>query len=269
MTARVIVGFVTAALIATTARRRGLLSSGGAVAAIAAGTLAVAAGVRWGVLLVGYFIAASTLSRWRHMQKAADTGGVVEKRGGRDAWQVLANGGIFVSAAIAAAVTEREVAVAAALGALAASMADTAATEVGTAVGGEPRSIITGQKVAIGISGGVTVAGTLAMVAGSLVFGTIALALGFSSRAAWAACAGGIAGGLADSLLGAAVQERRRCPACGALTERRAHDCRGVGVEGIATDVVGGVRGFDNDWVNLTSTVIGALVAAVLSRGGV
>ncbi len=266
MTPRVIVGFAVAALIAIAARRRGLLSSSGAVAAIVAGTLAVVAGVRWGVLLVGYFVAASLLSRWRHMQKAASTSSVVEKRAARDAWQVWANGGVFVIAAISAAATENDVAIAAALGALAASMADTAATEVGTAIGGEPRSIITGQKVAIGMSGGVTVAGTLAMLGGSAVIGTITLALGFSSRAAWAALAGGMAGALADSLLGAVVQERRRCPACGALTERRAHHCRTVAV---ATDVVGGVRGFDNDWVNLTSTSIGALVSAVLSRGGV
>jgi uncharacterized protein (TIGR00297 family) len=269
MTARVIVGFVAAAVIATIARRRGLLSSGGGIAAIGAGTLAVGAGIKWGILLVGYFVAGSMLSRWRQMQKAAVTRGVVAKHGARDAWQVLANGGVFLSTAIAAAITQREAAIAAALGALAASMADTAATEVGTAVGGEPRSIITGQKVAIGMSGGVTVAGTIAMLGGSLVLGTIALALGFSSHAAWAALAGGMAGALADSLLGAVVQERRRCPACGALTERRVHLCPSVGTEGIATDVVGGVRGFDNDWVNLTSTAIGALVAAVLSRGGV
>jgi uncharacterized protein (TIGR00297 family) len=266
MTPRVILGFAAATLVATLARRRGLLGFSGAVAAIVAGTLAVAAGVQWGVLLVAYFVAASMLSRFRQTQKALRTGSVVGKHGARDAWQVLANGGVFVIAAISAAAFESEGAIAAALGALAASMADTSATEIGTAVGGEPRSIITGQKVAIGMSGGVTIAGTLAMVGGSLFIMTITYTLGFGSRAAWAALAGGIAGALADSLLGATVQERRRCPACGVLTERRGHDCAAVAV---TTEVVGGVGGFDNDWVNLTSTAIGALVAAVLSRGGV
>ncbi|MGH7711186.1 MAG: DUF92 domain-containing protein [Gemmatimonadaceae bacterium] len=266
MTTRVIVGLVVAALIAAIARKRAQLSTGGSLVAVVVGTLAVTAGTRWGALLVAYFVLATALSAWRHAEKHLRTASIVEKRGPRDAWQVVANGSVFVVCALIAGATQAELASAAALGALAASMADTAATEVGSAIASAPRSIISGQKVPAGLSGGVTWAGTLAMFGGSAVLGTFALALGFSSRAAWAALAGGIAGALADSLLGAVIQERRQCPACGMLTERRVHGCGAVAVP---TDVVGGVEGFDNDWVNLTSTALGALVAGVLSRGGV
>jgi uncharacterized protein (TIGR00297 family) len=262
----VIVGFVIALAIAIAARQRSLLRTSGAVAAIVMGTLAMSAGVRWGVLLVIYFLAATSLSAWRRTDKALRTADVVEKTGPRDAWQVLANGSAFVTAALAAELTDASFAIGAALGALAASMADTAATEVGSAIGGEPRSIVTGQKVRPGQSGGVTVVGSLAMIAGSCVVGTCAVIVGFSTRMAWSAIAGGIVGALADSLLGSTVQERRRCPACGTLTERRLHSCSSAGVP---TAVVGGVRGFDNDWVNLTSTAIGALVAAAFNGGGV
>lgn len=266
MTARVIVGFTIALGIAVLARQRSLLKTSGAIAATAMGTLAMSAGVRWGVLLVIYFLAATSLSRWRHAEKTLRTASVVAKTGPRDAWQVLANGSAFVTAALVAALTDASFAVSAAVGALAASMADTCATEVGSAVGGAPRSIRTGERVAAGQSGGITLAGTLAMVAGSGVIATCALILGFSSGVAWSAIAGGIGGALADSLLGSVVQERRQCPACGTLTERHLHSCSPVAVP---TAVVGGVRGFDNDWVNLTSTMIGAFVAAVFHGGGV
>jgi uncharacterized protein (TIGR00297 family) len=191
---------------------------------------------------------------------------VIAKRGARDAWQVLANGGVFVVAAVASSATASDVFAAAALGALASSMADTTATEVGSAIGGVPRSIISGQKVSVGFSGGVTAAGTVAMLAGSAIVGMIALGLGLSWRVVLAGSVGGVAGGLADSLLGALLQERRVCPACGAQTERQLHPCTSAGVP---TVLAGGLRRFDNDGVNLTSTVVGALVAGVLSRGGV
>jgi uncharacterized membrane protein len=67
---------------------------------------------------------------------------------------------------------------------------------------------------------------------------------------------GGIAGSIVDSLAGATLQSRRRCPACGTDTEQRVHRC------GRTTDLVGGIRWMDNDVVNALSTVGGALVGA-------
>ena len=265
MTPRTLIGFTLAVVIALIARRRGALSTNGALTSVILGTLAMSAGVRWGVLLVAYFVIATGLSRWKHTEKSARTASVVQKTGARDAFQVLANGVVFVVAALAATIWNSPALAAAALGALAASMADTSATEIGGAVGGPPRSLTSGKPVAAGLSGGVTLVGTLAMVAGSALVGTFGRLLGFSTVAAWSAFAGGMAGALADSLLGSTLQERRQCPACTALTERRVHNCQPAGVE---TMVVRGIRRFDNDWVNLTSTAIGAVVAAIFSRGG-
>ncbi len=265
MTTRILLGFTIALVIAFVARRRGLLSASGALISVILGTLAMGAGVRWAVLLVAYFVIATGLSRWKHAEKSGRTASVVQKTGARDAYQVLANGAVFVVAALAATMWDSPALTAAALGALAASMADTSATEIGGAIGGAPRSITSGERLAPGLSGGVTLVGTLAMVAGSALVGTCGRLLGFNAVAIWSAVAGGIAGALADSLLGSTLQERRHCPACGALTERRLHNCQPEGVE---TMVVGGIRRFDNDWVNLTSTAIGAAVAAIFSRGG-
>ena len=265
MTLRALIGFLVAVVIALIAQRRGLLSTTGSVTSVILGTLAMSAGVQWAVLLVVYFVIATALSRWKHAEKSASTASVVQKTGARDAFQVLANGAVFVVAALAATISGSPTLTAAALGALAASMADTSATEIGGAFGGAPRSLTSGARMPPGLSGGVTIVGTLAIVAGSGLLGTCGRLLGFSTVASWSAFAGGIAGALADSLLGSMLQERRHCPACGALTERRLHNCQPEGVE---TMVVGGIRRFDNDWVNLTSTAIAAVIAAIFSRGG-
>jgi uncharacterized protein (TIGR00297 family) len=242
------------------ARRAGSLSTSGAVAATAVGTAAVAAGWRWGGLLVVYFVSSSLLSRQGAADKARRTGGVVEKGGARDAVQVIANGGVFALCAALATLIgppiDERLALAA-LGALAAATADTWATEVGTLIGGTPRSLFALRRVPPGTSGAVSVAGTLAMVGGALFIALLARALSLTTAVGIVATSG-TAGAIADSLLGATLQERRWCDTCALATERRVHDC------GTATRLAGGQAWMDNDVVNLLATLMGAVVAAAL-----
>ena len=260
MVERVAAGLLAAAAIALVARRAGALSTAGAVAATAVGTAAVAAGWRWGALLVVYFVTSSLLSRAGAAEKATRTGGVVEKGGARDAVQVLANGGVFALCAVLAvlvgAPADARLAVAA-LGALAAATADTWATEVGTLLGGTPRSLLTLRRVPPGTSGAVSVAGTVAMIAGALFIALLARGLSLPGATSVVAI-GGSAGAVADTLVGATIQERRWCDACALATERRVHDC------GAATRLAGGLAWMDNDAVNLLATLVGAVVAATL-----
>ena len=230
------------------------------MAALLLGTAACAAGWAWAALLILFFVAGTALSRTGAAAKRARTASVVEKGDERDAAQVLANGGAFGAAAIASLVAPGELALAFGAGALAAAAADTFATEIGTLVGGTPRSLLTRRPVALGMSGGVTWAGTAASLLGAALIALAARALGWSTQVAWAACAGGVAGGFVDSLLGAAVQARRRCPRCDLPTERRVHDC------GTPSRADGGVAWLGNDAVNLASTIAGGLLAALLRR---
>jgi uncharacterized protein (TIGR00297 family) len=251
----------TALPIAALALATGALTLPGAVAAVVIGALCILAGWGWAALLILYFVVAVAFSKLGAEAKTRRTGSVVAKSGGRDAIQVLANGGVFALAAFAAAHATSAAAAllaAAAAGALAASASDTLATEVGTFVGGEPRSISHWRSVPAGTSGGVTIAGSLAMLGGALLVAFAALGLRLTPHVA-AVALGGIAGAIADSLLGAQLQERRRCPHCDVATERRIHDC------GTVTEHAGGIARLDNDLVNLCATIVGAAVAAALA----
>jgi len=249
-----------AILISALAFAAGSLTLSGALAAAVVGALCILAGWSWGALLIVYFVVAVACSKLGAEAKDRRTGGVVAKGGQRDAQQVLANGGVYATAAFLSTRMHGASATllaAAALGALAAASADTLATEIGTLLGGEPRSLIRWNRVPAGTSGGITVAGTLGMLAGALLVAGAACVMMPESHAV-AAATGGVIGALADSLLGALAQERRHCPRCDAATERRVHDC------GTATAHAGGLAWLDNDLVNLAATIVGAVVAATL-----
>jgi uncharacterized protein (TIGR00297 family) len=257
---RTAAGVVLAAAIAALAHRARSLDASGAAAATVVGTASVAAGWDWGALLMLFFITSSLLSRMGRAAKEARTSAVVEKGGERDAVQVLANGGVFAACAAAFALRPSPAWQALAVGALAAATADTWATEIGTLAGRRPRSIITLRAVPPGTSGGVTIPGTLASVAGAAAIATGAAILRWPATIAWWATLAGVAGAVADSLLGALWQARRWCEACNIPTERRVHPC------GSTTVPAGGLPWLDNDAVNALSTVLGAAVCWLGAR---
>jgi uncharacterized protein (TIGR00297 family) len=259
MISRALLGAALAVAIAIVARRARSLSPSGAVAAAAVGAVAVAAGWDWGVLLITYFASSSALSRHGRIEKERRTVAIVAKGGERDAVQVAANGLVFALAALGFLTTANPCWLAVGAGSLAASAADSWATEIGTLYGSSPRSILTWRVVPAGTSGGVSTIGSLAAVGGALFVALVTALIGWRS-AATAAFAGGVAGAIADSLLGATLQRRRWCPACQRETERTTHDC------GTPTTPRGGLAWLDNDMVNLLSNAAGGLVALALAR---
>lgn len=261
---RAALGLLAAVTTALVARRAGSLSTSGAAAASAVGTAAVAAGWRWGALLVLYFVLSSLLSHAWSDEKAGRTAGIVEKGGARDAAQVLANGGVFALCCVGMSAAGPGFAsplAAAAAGSLAAAAADTWATEIGTFAGGIPRAALTFRPVPPGTSGAVSAAGLAAMLAGAFAIALAARLLGLSLLVG-AVTAAGCIGALTDTLLGGSVQERRWCDDCARATERRRHDC------GAVTRQVGGLAAMDNDAVNLLATVAGAASATLLAFAG-
>jgi uncharacterized membrane protein len=150
----------------------------------------------------------------------------------------------------------------AAAGALAAAAADTWATELGSFSPMPPHLITNWTQVTRGTSGGITLLGTAGGIAGALTMGLLARLLpaaGAAPRFSVVAAAG-IAGMLADSLLGATGQGMYECTACAARSERADTICHEP------VRLIRGWRWLDNDGVNLAATLAGAGVGLLGSR---
>ena len=250
-----LLAFLFAGVVAELAYRFGVLTRTGAIAAFAVGFAVFAAmGYAGAAVLFAFFVPSALLSRLGRARKSAlrDVG----KHGPRDAWQVLANGGVAAASALLAQHFGLPLAAAFA-GAFAAAAADTWGTEIGTLSRSVPRSIVSLRPMATGLSGGVTLAGSAATIGGALLVAFVAAVASLAPF--WAVAAGGVAGALADSLLGAGVQALRWCPHCSRECETDPHYC------GTPTVLRRGFGWLENDTVNFAATCCGAIVAAVLT----
>jgi uncharacterized membrane protein len=109
------------------------------------------------------------------------------------------------------------------------------------------------------MSGGVTMAGTIAALAGAAFVASVASLLGWPMRVAITSFFGGVVGSTLDSVLGATLQLRRRCDRCDCATERAIHDC------GATSRRVGGVYWLGNDTVNLICGALGGLLVLAMT----
>ena len=250
---RALAGLVLSIVIAAIARRRRTLSTSGAIAAVIIAAATSAAGWTWASTLIAFFLSSTLLSHAGRGRRKASTEEVIAKGGERDWWQVIANGGPFTAAALASLFYPSSAWTVLGAGAIAASNADTWATEIGILSRQMPRSITTWREVIPGTSGGVTLLGILASIAGAAFIALVVLVGGWTRSSALAALIGGTSGALIDSMLGATVQEKRWCHSCGRGTERAVHTC------GIETTHAGGVSWIRNDAVNFLSSIAGAL----------
>lgn len=255
---RALLGLALASLVAIAARRARALDWSGVAAAALCGSACSAAGWRWAITLIGYFLAASLISHVGSARKERRTHSIVAKGGSRDAAQVLANGGVYSAAAVGSIVMPHPVWAWAALGALAASSADTWATEIGLLAGRRPVDVLKRTFVQAGMSGGVTAPGLAGALLGAVAVAAIGLLAGFSRGAALAAVVSGWLGAMLDSVLGATIQQRRRCDACAEDTELMMHPC------GTPTRHIAGIRWANNDVINLLATIAGLLLSAAL-----
>jgi uncharacterized protein (TIGR00297 family) len=232
---RVLVGLGLNTVIALLAWAAGSIDVGGALSAVAIGTIITGSlGLPFLGIMVAFFVVGSVMTRIGYRRKAAL--GIAQERGGargmRHAW---ANGGVPVFLALMAGLAPpllRDLLVLAYAASVATAAADTCSSEVGKAFGRRTFLITSLQPVAPGTDGAVSLEGTLGgLVGASLVAGT-GMALGAYDWPAAALVAGaGFLGSLAESVIGVAAERR-------------------------------GWMG--NDLLNATNTAIGALIAVLM-----
>jgi len=235
-----------AAGVAGLAERRGSLSASGAAAATLVGSVAFAHGWAATRALLTFFLTSTLLSHLPHNG--------ARRAPKRSATQVFANGGVATVAwALLRAGGPPSLDWVAA-GSVAAAAADTWATEVGQRWGGIPRLITSCRLVEPGESGGVTIVGTTAALAGAAC-----VALAMQPRAATSLAWAGLAGSLVDSAIGALFQARYRCLECDARTERPWHCDKSAQIES-------GYAWITNDVVNAIASLTGGVIYAGMSR---
>jgi len=240
----------------------GFLDAGGAVAMFLMGTLIFGlGGWSFAVPIAAFFVASSLLS---HLGKKGKQPlrEVFEKSGRRDLSQVVANGAVPTIFTLAWYIDPQPLWYLLFLASVAAITADTWATEIGVLSPQQPRSIVSGKRVARGTSGGVTLlglAGAAAGAGGIAAIGSIVPAGGsITGRVAVGIGISGLVAHLVDSVLGATLQAQYLCSHCGKVSEKQLH-C------GRSGRLVGGIAGVTNDLVNAACAMSGAF-ALLLSR---
>ncbi len=246
-------------LLGLAAWKKGTVSNGGCITGIITGTAIYFFGglLSW-ILLVTFFISSSLLSLYKKSQK---TGLEIihQKNERRDSIQVAANSFLTCIFSILYFFSGDPAFLIIVAVSLAASNADTWASELGVLSRKEPVSIITLKKVPPGTSGGVSLAGFIASLAGSSViagvFSLLAphldLLIRIDSKVIIFIISGGFLGSIVDSILGATLQAQYRESSSGKMTERP-HS------KNMKNSLVRGYAFINNDMVNFLSTCCAA-----------
>ena len=246
----------SAALAGLAAWRRALTRGGLLLAAILAVIIGFCGGVSGFLALAATFIFTVAAGKLSGARREGLERELHANSGARDAAQVFCNVFVGTLALLLYRLTGYSGFLWAYGGAMAASLADSMASELGILSRRAPRDILTMKPVQPGLSGGVTALGfgmsLLGAVLLSLVFALPADGPGFAAFVD--VTAAGFFAAVCDSTLGSGVQVKYRCGVCGALTEKPRH-CSAAGTP------EQGVRFMTNDAVNLCNNLLGAAAA--------
>lgn len=249
-------------LIALAAVSGKALNGSGALAAMLLGlTVTWAFGFRGLALLFFFFLTSTLISKIRvRIQKIQDP--FFEKKGSvRDAVQVAANGlGAFFAAVLYLAGLKLP-----ALfmfgAALAEAGSDTWAGEVGRLSHKAPVSLKTGKEVPRGVSGGVTLLGTVTGFLASFVTALVFIVLFRTEKpvlSVFIVTIAGFTGCILDSVFGAFWQALYQDP------ETKVYAESPVSKDGKPLKLIHGMKWLDNDMVNIQSNAASAVIGLIL-----
>lgn len=175
------------------------------------GLLVFKGGGYTGLIMLALFFILGSGATGLGLKKKQALGATDDNKGRRTAGQVMANGGV---AAMLGAVAWYKPELTGVIhlmmaGSLAAATADTLSSELGTLLGRRFYNIITLKKDQPGFDGVVSIEGTLIGAMGAaIIAGIYSIGHGWNNGFFWVILAG-IAGNLADSLLGATLERKR------------------------------------------------------------
>jgi uncharacterized protein (TIGR00297 family) len=238
-------------------RRKSVAASGLAALLLITGTLIIMNQIASLVIMFSMFASSSILTRYKKSQKA-EFEKIVTRTGPRDAVQAFANLGTAFVLGILYYFTGSDWLIAGLAASVAAANADSWASETGGLSSKNPVSILTLKPVQKGLSGGVTLTGSIGGIAGAVFITTIA-GLMFHSRIAGfqaflsSVIIAGIAGCFIDSLIGALFQA--------AYADKDNNLYEGPEKHFV---LVKGISWINNDMVNLLTTLIAGIAGSIL-----
>jgi uncharacterized protein (TIGR00297 family) len=197
------------AIVAASILFRKLTIAGALTGGCLAAFLYKGAGITGIIMLGAFFVAGTTATAIGRRRK--EKLGIAEKnKGQRNAWQVLANGGVAASAGLLAWLYPQQAGLwqLAAAASLASASADTLSSEMGSIYGKSFYNILSFKKDQCGLDGVISLEGTLWGIAGSILIALIfMIAYGYSALGLWIVVAGFI-GNMIDSVLGASLERK-------------------------------------------------------------
>ncbi len=257
-------------LLAGVAYRKKSVSPSGAVVGFILGAAIFLAGGFSGWIVLGVFFVSSTIVGKLTDSRKHRLAHIHEKGSTRDGMQAFSNAGPAALSMVGYLLTGQGVFLVGFLGSMATANGDTWSSELGVLSKKDPVSLLTLRRVVPGTSGAVSLLGFVASALGSLLIVVSAIGLyvfygGFTPGTIALVFAGGIIGGLFDSLLGALLQ--------GQYKDLRGNYTEKPVSQGTKNTLVRGFPWMNNDLVNLISntgaTIFVMIVHLVaLSFGG-
>ena len=187
----------------------------------------------------------------------AVTGSINQRSGARGMVQVIANALAATIAAACGFIFKKPELMIVYAAALTECLADSLASDVGVLSKKDPVDICRMKRIKRGLSGGVSLLGTLSALAGCVLMCLVSfIFFGISTKVIIAVLVIPMLGIVIDSILGSLVQAKYKCEICGKNTEKTVH-C------GQKTAHMGGLKLINNDAVNIISNFLTAILAAV------
>lgn len=181
--------------------------------------------------------------------------GIIKEKSVRNAKQVAINGLIALIFAVVYRITAKNGFFVLFAISLAEAFADSLASDVGSLAKKDPYDLVRRKRVPSGISGGVSVTGSISALIGSAVVGALTYWKLKNPYASIFVICFGFGGTLIDSILGSLFQALYRCRDCGELVETRIH-------HGRVAELIKGNKFVTNNAINLITNLLTVLLGA-------
>lgn len=240
--------------------RKALTASAAGLAAVMI-LVALIAGPNYATFLISSFLLITVVDKVCKKKTQSTEESITQKTGTRDIIQVFVNGGVSMLSVLLWYFSGDRIFLLCFISALVESFGDSAASNIGIASGQQAYDICRFRRITNGLSGGVTIGGTLGCLIACATMSSLAFALKTVTtvREMILIIVASFTGCIFDSILGSLIQRKNRCSVCGSITEKKIH-CKNE------TVYFSGVKVINNDCVNLICNLFSAIVIYFLVK---